>query len=287
MIELTPGHLTLAHLRRIARGSDALTLDPASFAAIDASAKTVADIAAKGDQSWTDFRVKTMNDVSRDLVVGAARAVNPKIKVIIKFPNWYEHFQGNGYDLDQESRIFDGIYAGTETRDPVETDQNLQQYESYAIVRYFENIAPGRMGGGWVDTYDIRYIDRYSEQLWLTVFAKAKEMTLFNYNNLLDSIEEGNRPWSSEKTAVQWADLLSRSQGKPTFATAAGAALDQVKPVVAQLGTPVGIASYRPAHATGEDFLHNFLGMIGLPIKMRLRLMFHIKYVWITPWFNV
>jgi hypothetical protein len=27
--------------------------------------------------------------------------------------------------------------------------------------------------------------------------------------------------------------------------------------------------------------------MIGLPIKMLLRLMFHIKYVWITPWFNV
>src|SRR5712671_2494370 len=30
-----------------------------------------------------------------------------------------------------------------------------------------------------------------------------------------------------------------------------------------------------------------FLTMIGLPIKMLLRLMFHIKYVWITPWFNV
>jgi hypothetical protein len=30
-----------------------------------------------------------------------------------------------------------------------------------------------------------------------------------------------------------------------------------------------------------------FLTMVGLPIKMLLRLMFHIKYVWITPWFNV
>jgi hypothetical protein len=30
-----------------------------------------------------------------------------------------------------------------------------------------------------------------------------------------------------------------------------------------------------------------FLTMIALPIKMMLRLMFHIKYVWITPWFNV
>jgi len=26
---------------------------------------------------------------------------------------------------------------------------------------------------------------------------------------------------------------------------------------------------------------------VGLPIKMLLRLLFHIKYVWITPWFNV
>ncbi len=29
------------------------------------------------------------------------------------------------------------------------------------------------------------------------------------------------------------------------------------------------------------------LTMLGLPIKMFLRLLFHIKYVWITPWFNV
>jgi hypothetical protein len=29
------------------------------------------------------------------------------------------------------------------------------------------------------------------------------------------------------------------------------------------------------------------LTMFGLPIKMLLRLLFHIKYVWITPWFNV
>jgi len=29
------------------------------------------------------------------------------------------------------------------------------------------------------------------------------------------------------------------------------------------------------------------LMMIALPLKMLLRLMFHIKYVWITPWFNI
>lgn len=29
------------------------------------------------------------------------------------------------------------------------------------------------------------------------------------------------------------------------------------------------------------------LTMLALPIKMLIRLMFNIKYVWITPWFNV
>jgi hypothetical protein len=29
------------------------------------------------------------------------------------------------------------------------------------------------------------------------------------------------------------------------------------------------------------------LTMVALPAKMMLRLMWHIKYVWITPWFNI
>jgi hypothetical protein len=27
--------------------------------------------------------------------------------------------------------------------------------------------------------------------------------------------------------------------------------------------------------------------MVGLPAKMAARLLFRIKYVWVTPWFNV
>ena len=141
--------------------------------------KTDSDIAAKGDKSWTQFRLELMDDAAENLIVKPAKAVNPKVKMVIKFPNWYEHFQGSGYDLEREPKIFDGIYTGTETRDPVMTDQHLQQYESYQIIRYFENIAPGRNGGGWVDTFSIRYFDRYAEQVSDTVFAKAREFTMF------------------------------------------------------------------------------------------------------------
>src|SRR3989339_435814 len=30
-----------------------------------------------------------------------------------------------------------------------------------------------------------------------------------------------------------------------------------------------------------------FLSMMALPIKVFLRLVFHIKYIWVTPWFNI
>jgi hypothetical protein len=30
-----------------------------------------------------------------------------------------------------------------------------------------------------------------------------------------------------------------------------------------------------------------FLSMMGLPIKMFLKLVFHLKYIWVTPWFNI
>ena len=138
-------------------------------------------IAAKGDRSWTDYRLALMTEAAQNLIIGPAKAVNPDVKVVIKYPNWYEHFQGLGFNLETEPPIFDAIYTGTETRDPVFGNQHLQAYHGYSIVRYFENIKPGGNDGGWVDPFGSRVLDRYAEQLWLTLFAKAPEVTLFNF----------------------------------------------------------------------------------------------------------
>ncbi|WP_042290543.1 aromatic amino acid lyase, partial [Paraburkholderia mimosarum] len=51
-LRLTPGHLTLPNLRQIAREAVRLELDPASFAAIDAGARAVAEITAKGEPAY-------------------------------------------------------------------------------------------------------------------------------------------------------------------------------------------------------------------------------------------
>jgi hypothetical protein len=252
-------------VRLIARHFDEVILDDFFFYTM----KTDADIGAKGNRSWTDYRLAKMREASRDLVLGPAKQENPRVRVIIKYPNWYEHFHGLGYDLAEQPHMFDAIYTGTETRDPVITDQLLQQYESYEIVRYFSNIRPGANLGGWVDTYSIRSVDRYAEQLWNGLFAKAPEQMLFEWSAMASAerATAGTRPWAKLKTSFDW-DTIARAHPNAGWATAANEALHIADGVLSELGNPVGIASYRPPHATGEDFLHNYIGNLGVPVEL-------------------
>lgn len=233
-------------------------------------------IKAKGKKSWTQYRLKLLDDAAKNLVIKPAKKVNPKVKMVIKYPNWYEHFQGLGYDLEIEPKLFDGIYTGTETRDPVHSHQHLQHYQSYLIFRYLENIKPGGNGGGWVDTGGMRYIDRYAEQLWLTLFAKAPEIMLFDWRQMLRPIPESSRAeWQGTQTSFDFDDMLkpiTLADGNTvepnTMARAAGYALEQVDPILDKLGKPVGVMSYKPFNSTGEDFLHNYLGMCGIAMEL-------------------
>jgi hypothetical protein len=234
-------------------------------------------IKEKGDRSWTQYRLQLMEEAARNLVVGPAKAVNPKVKMVIKYPNWYEHFQGLGFNLEKEPAIFDGIYTGTETRDAVFSAQHLQQYLGYNIFRYFSNIKPGGNGGGWVDPGGMGNFDRYAEQLWVTLFAKAPEATLFDFRQLQREILPAYRaPWQGQGTSFDFDAMMKPvdlNGGKPekptTIARAAGYAFETVDQFLGQLGNPVGIKSYRPFHSLGEDFLQNYLGMIGLPMDER------------------
>ncbi|MGN6376231.1 MAG: hypothetical protein ACTHMG_11850 [Sphingomonas sp.] len=254
-----------------ARHFDEVVLDDFFFY----TSKSDADIAAKGKRSWTQYRLDTMREVARDLVLKPAHAANPHVRMIIKYPNWYEHFQGLGYDLDQEAQAFDGIYTGTETRDPTLTDQLLQEYESYEIIRYYDNIRRGGNGGGWVDTYSTRSVDRYAEQLWDTLFAKAPQIMLFNWSAVASTLpaEAGTRPWAAYQTSFDWNAIARQwradhDEQAPGWGRAAGAALETIDPVLGALGNPIGIGSYKPYQSSGEDFLHNYLGNIGLPIEL-------------------
>jgi hypothetical protein len=233
-------------------------------------------IRAKGDRSWTQFRLDLLTGAARELILGPARAVNPAVKVTIKYPNWYEHFQGLGFNLETGPKLFDKIYTGNETRDPDRSNQHLQQYQGYEIFRYFENIKPGGNAGGWVDAGGSFTLDRYAEQLWLTLFAKAPELTLFEFQQMLAPIRKELRgAWQGRGTSFDFDAMMApvrKTDGTwpddVTFARAAATIFDTADPVLGKLGRPVGLKSYKPFHSTGEDFLHNYLGMAGIPIEL-------------------
>jgi len=236
------------------------------------------EIAAKekSGKSWTDYRLRLMADAGRELVVNPAKKVNPKVKVIIKYPNWYDHFQGLGFNLEEEPLYFDGLWTGTETRDPGSA-QHLQNYLSYNIVRYFDNIAPGKNGGGWVDAGGIHMsMDRYAEQIHLTMLSKTPEIILWNYMQLYEVkiMPQMRAKWQEPGVSFNYDEMTApfTKDGKTvtpsTMARFADVTLHQTDKLISQLGRPIGLASYKPYHSTGEEFLQNYLGMIGLPMDM-------------------
>ena len=250
------------------------------------------EIAAKGSKSWTEYRLRLMADAGRELVVNPAKKVNPKVKVIIKYPNWYDHFHGLGFNLEEEPQYFDGIWTGTETRDPASA-QHLQNYLSYNVVRYFDNIAPGKNGGGWVDAGGINMsMDRYAEQLHLTMLSKTPEIILWNYMQLCDvkiNQEMMRKPWQDVGgNSFRYDEMVKlfvkdgKSLIPTTMARFASVTLHETDRLVGKLGNPVGLASYKPYHSSGEDFLQNYLGMIGLPMDMHPRWVDGLRQILLT-----
>jgi hypothetical protein len=195
-------------------------------------------IKAKGDRDWASFRLALMNDISENVIIKNAKAENPKVNCIIKYPNWYDSFQANGYNLEDESKMFDMIYTGTETRDPNYTHQNLPRYLSFFLPRLFEHIKPGKNGGGWYDLFDCSLED-YVQQAYLTLFSKCREQMLFCFPLLVNA---------------------------PLYTAAVGAFFDEADQFIDKIGEPVGVACYKPYHSYGERLLHEFVGMCGVPL---------------------
>jgi hypothetical protein len=199
------------------------------------------------------------------------------VKVVIKYPNWYDHFPALGFNLARGPQLFDGIYTGTETRDAVRSAQHLQPYLSYNIMRYFENISPGRNGGGWVDTGGATFYDRYAEQLWLTLFARAApEITLFDIRQMLYPLDpKKSSPRQMTPTSFNFRKVIEPLKGADGvaftpahYARVAGVSFEAVDGLLGKLGKPLGVKSYKPYNSPGEDFLQNFIGMAGIPVEM-------------------
>ena len=194
---------------------------------------------AKGKRSWAEYRTSLMAGFSSE-VIRQARSVNPACRVIIKFPNWYDSYQETGYCPERQKDIFDGIFTGTETRNMVYDQQHLPRYLSYSLPRYLERLAPGKNGGGWIDLgFSKDNLNYWLAQASFTVLSGAKELMLFNFSE------------------------LTGSAALPPLAPV----LSQMDKVLESAGQPAGLAAYEPCGSVGEDFIMQYMGMLGIPFE--------------------
>ncbi len=200
---------------------------------------------ARGDRTWADFRCDLMTRVSRDRILKPARAVNPRVKVIIKYPQWYDQFHNRGYEVVRETIDFDRTWVGTELRDYADERWGGKvQYEGYYLMRWLSGIGLAKCGGGWFDPYGTHEAT-YVEQARQTVLADAKEMLLFCYGSLLRDTGPANV--AKLRTEVPGLFQLARL----------------VRGEILQ-----GIAAPKPPNsdAFNEEYVYDFVGMLGLPL---------------------
>jgi len=197
-------------------------------------------------------------------------SVNPKLKITIKFPNWYDMYQDFGYDTLAQSQIFDRIWIGTEFRD---YSVDLKPaYFGFFNMRWLGQIQIGentsqdknskkmselsKAGGGWYDPFGTTPIT-YLEQARLTILGGARESFLFVYSSLLNSGGKMN------------VDMLVKNM--PELLAVADQISDR---------EILGVAAYKPPNSHGgcvanpanniqcggEIYVFDFLGMLGIPI---------------------
>jgi len=196
-----------------------------------------------------------MSEVSREYILKPARNINPDVKIIIKYPLWYDEYQDRGYDVVKETRDYDYIWVGTETRD---YDYNVRpggevQYNACFIMKWMGEIGGAKTGGGWIDALGTTP-KTYVEQARQTVLGNGKEIMLFHYGNLL---EESN--FYDDKPGTGVADVEAFRKELPGLIELAR--IIKEKPLR-------GIHMPKPPSSEpyNEKYVFSFFGMLGLPL---------------------
>lgn len=195
--------------------------------------------------TWEDYRRVLMGELSRRYVLAAARAINPRAKLIIKYPQWYDRFHERGYDVRGQTDDFDWIWVGTETRDfQHERWGGFPPTSASFLMRWLGGIGGAKCGGGWYDWLGTTE-HTYVEQARQTILGGARASTLFAYGGL------------QRDTGPRNIEVLRQH-------------IPELQRVAAEVRrrTPVGIAAYKPIASAAEKeiYVGNFLGMLGLPV---------------------
>jgi hypothetical protein len=201
-------------------------------------------IEERGEQSWASYRTKLILEQSKKYILDAARAVNPKIKVTIKYPNWYEGHRENGYDVYHETHLYDHMAVGIETRNRMVHDQHIPIYSGYIFQRWWPNVDPKKWIGSWLDNYEMKGdANDYNAQVWQAVLAQTPEIILWCAGQLYPT-----NP--SSDVYPSFVKML------PEFDRIAGLLKGEAR----------GIPIYLPYGSVGEYNIFGYLGMNAIPL---------------------
>lgn len=199
--------------------------------------------AARGERSWSQYRRDLLTEISGSVFIDPAKSVNPDIKMIIKYPQWYDRFHLFGYDVESKTALYDEVWIGTESRGQYTQRYGfVQPYESFISYKWMQSLAGKKMGGAWFDHGDCDEND-FIEQAWQSVLAGAREIILFNYYDFVNG-HRGHHLLRIQFT--QLADLARKVAAEP------------VK----------GAMAYKPpsSNAHGDLYIMDFIGMLGVPL---------------------
>ncbi len=198
---------------------------------------------AKGDRSWSEYRRALLTEVAQKVIINPAKAVNPDLKIIIKYPQWYDRFHLFGYDVATEPKLFDGVWVGTETRGQYTQRYGfVQPYEGFINYRWIATLAGEKIGGAWFDHGDCTETD-FIEQGYQSVLAGAKELVIFNFDSFISG-HPGHHLLREDFEKL--ADLAKSIAANPIR----------------------GVTGYKPPNsdAGGELYLMDYIGMFGISL---------------------
>lgn len=203
---------------------------------------------ARGARSWGEYRRDLLVALIEPLMLRPARTGNPDIRLILKYPQWYDRFHLFGYDPERMSVPFDQIWVGTEVRDPATRRMGfVQPTEGYMNFRWLTSVAGDKVAGAWFDHIECG-ATHFVDQAFASVLAGARELTLFRLGDLM-----AGHPGDA-LLAEQWGELL----------VLAG----RVRSANRQ-----GVVFYKPVNSDPHDnlYLADYLGMLGWPMLPEAR----------------
>jgi hypothetical protein len=150
----------------------------------------------------------------------------------------------NGYDVYNETLLYDKMAVGIETRISETQDQHIPIYSGYIFQKWWASVAPSKWIGSWLDNYGMKGgTNYYNAQVWQAVMAQTPEIILWCAGQLY-------LPNPSSDIYPGFVKLL------PEFDKVAG----MLK------GSSRGVPMYLPYGSTGEYNIFGYFGMIGIPI---------------------